>query len=310
MSAGSRVEALVTWVATQPDPVRLELVCAEHPDPRAGDRDQTVVRLDTCLSGLAWAVLLELVVVSAHVELRLDGCTDPDGARAVVTEVLAAAAGDRLTVRADPPRGRRRDVLVLGALPVSRRVLLGLGSTRAAVDRPPLERERVRQGLLSLGPADRYAGMAAPSADLTAEGCTFCGVCARACPAEALQVTVLAGEVKLVHRPSSCLDCGACTDLCPGQVLVRRGAVDWAGVLDPAPVALAAGRAGVCRRCGGAVAAAGGPTGELVCDVCAYRRSHPFGSRVMGPSAPAGRPNARPAADPRLDRYVDHGGVR
>jgi hypothetical protein len=80
-------------------------------------------------------------------------------------------------------------------------------------------------------------------------------------------------------------------------------------VLDPTPVVLATGRAGVCRRCGGVVADPGGPTAELVCDVCAYRRSHPFGSRVMGPSAPAGLPNERAAADPRLDRYVDHGGV-
>ena len=52
------------------------------------------------------------------------------------------------------------------------------------------------------------------------EACRGCGLCARDCPAEALELErVSREEYRLVYHPDRCAYCGQCADSCPHDVL-------------------------------------------------------------------------------------------
>ena len=52
------------------------------------------------------------------------------------------------------------------------------------------------------------------SVKIDAEQCTACGLCADACPAEAITVD----EVAVVDD-EKCTDCGTCVDECPSEAI-------------------------------------------------------------------------------------------
>ena len=64
---------------------------------------------------------------------------------------------------------------------------------------------------------------AAPSGDLVcADSCVFCGLCAKACPADAIKVDRKAKSWEV--DKDACVKCGACIDKCPKQSLSFGGA--------------------------------------------------------------------------------------
>ncbi len=271
-----------------------------------------MVRTEECLALLAPSAYLELVAAGiAGVTVRLNGCDAPEVVERQLEEAnrLLAACGrtDSVEVAHETLRAPRRVVHDLHALPVPRRALLFLGTADGrppAVERPGSERDQMLGALRSLccGPASRrsvaspgLAEIEAPSAILSILGCTGCGVCVRACPADALRLHTAHGtadasvqHLALRQMPAACLDCGECVRACPERAITTTGRHNWAELLAGMPQFLATRDARACSRCGGALVAL--DTDNGLCPVCAFRRLSPFGSMI--PSGAHERPRA------------------
>jgi ech hydrogenase subunit F len=49
--------------------------------------------------------------------------------------------------------------------------------------------------------------------------CKLCGMCAKVCPAKALEINKQARQIK--YSPFNCIYCGACQDACPTHTIVQ-----------------------------------------------------------------------------------------
>lgn len=113
-------------------------------------------------------------------------------------------------------------------------------------------RELVRQE--DRDPADPEGGAAAPPSAhrLTAEGCTACSTCVRACPTAALTLEPSpdGSDVTLTLLPDACVGCRQCLALCPVDALTDHGQLGWAGLLaQPSVAALETVEVKECARC-------------------------------------------------------------
>ena len=305
-----RARPLLVWLSRQTEPVDLELACAEHADPRLGSAHRVLVSMPTCLTAVPDHLLLELLVGGAdRVHVRVDGCADPG-----VTRSRIDALCDVLEAVGQPPRLRVETDLQVDAtprrvwdashMPVSRRLLLPAPDDES---RPlPLETDSAHQRLvaavarLRVAATDLAEELAGPAIMLTAEGCTLCGVCVRACPEDALRVEDLDDSSQapvttvLRQRPSACNACLDCVDLCPEDVLVAGPPWPWAALLDEDDADVAEITKATCARCGVTFPA----SQERLCEVCAFRRANPFGSTLP--------PGAVARLDPRVARRLGH----
>ncbi|MFI2754997.1 4Fe-4S dicluster domain-containing protein [Cellulomonas sp. P22] len=312
--ASDEIGPLLRWVTRLPEPVHLELVCAEHTDgPLALEPDVVAVRLGGCLGELPASALLELVASGVRqVVLRADACDRPATVEAVAAhadDLLAACVRtERMVVRATAPDERARPVLDARSLPLARRALVSFSSAAASsgtssgagARRGETERERMLDVLRVLStppprpvaapgaprpprpPRDALDRQLAPSAMLTATGCTGCGTCVRTCPVDALRLAGVPTDdgrtsLTLRHVPAACTGCGLCVEACPQHALASAGQHTWADLLTYVPRFLATAVLRGCSRCGVLL-----PPDESVslCEVCAFRRANPFGARL------------------------------
>ena len=301
------------------DSPHLVICCGEHPDPGAWSHakvgsagpvaEVAVVQLTTCLAEVNPAVLLELVAGGASgITVALDGCANPHAAEAVATraaEFLSTLgrqeAIDGALVQ---PRHRKHGMAwpILGErdVPLSRRALLGRPDGLDLLEPSEHPTERLVTALRELtereGSWTELDAIPTGIPILTASPCAGSGVCARACPVDALTLTrtVLAeaspdqdaiDQFQLVFEPARCTDCGQCLQVCPESALERSGEYVWSSLLAAVRVDLRVGLIRRCGRCG----VGHGRSGDF-CAVCAYRAANPFGSTM-----PPGRPNG---ADP------------
>lgn len=295
------LRAVQHWLARQPTGIELELCCAEHPEPARGERGATVVRLIGCAGAVAPEELVELLTLGAeHVTVRLDGCADAAAARehlSPVVELLRAGGVTRLALATDVVgrAQRRRPVLDAAAMPVSRRQLFGMatGASRELPGPDATAHDRLVSAVRELAePSNALDAIEGPALRLTARGCTACGVCVQACPAQALTLAHGVGGAglsitTLLQSPSGCDGCQLCVELCPTHVLATAGNLPWGDLLTDSPAAIATVTTARCARCSTPFPVS---TGERYCAVCAYRRLHPFGSAAP----PVGRPPAAP----------------
>ena len=306
------------WLHSADSP-HLVICCGEHPDPSAWSRaivgpggpgsGHAVVQLATCIGEVAPTVLLELVAGGASgITVALDGCANPADGEAVVARASAflSALGrsktidDAKALPRDRKHGAAWPILGESAVPLSRRALFGRPDGLDLVEPSKHPTERLVAVLRELADADgsgtELDGIPTGIPMLTASRCAGSGVCARACPVDALTLTrtVLAeanpdqdaiDQFQLVFEPARCTDCGQCLQVCPESALERSGEYVWSSLLAEARVDLRVGLIRRCGRCG----VGHGRSGDF-CAVCAYRAANPFGSTM-----PPGRPNG---ADP------------
>jgi NAD-dependent dihydropyrimidine dehydrogenase PreA subunit len=293
VAGGVDLTALLRWVAEQPDPPTVELVCCDHESSRRGLAATAVVRLPGCALALTVASYVEIAASGlTALSVRTDGCPRAAEVATTVAEaarlLAACPSAPSLTCSGVPNQRHRRDVFPLHRLPVSRRRLLTLGLAMPAPlpDVTADERSRTRAALRRLGaeggtPAGTgLATVPAHAAALAASRCTGCGVCVKACPADALRLDRTGAAFALLFQPAACTDCLRCSQLCPEGSLLRTGRSDWAQVLDGGSWELATGRSRLCARCGASFADGGS---AQLCPVCTYRRGNPFGSHVVAP---------------------------
>ena len=297
-----RVQPLLDWVARQDQPVELELVCAEHPDPARGAKGRFVVVLPVCAASLPEHVLYEVLVLGAElVWVRTDGCAEVEatGARiAWMQSVLAAVgAGERLHAEAEPASQHRRRVLDATVMSVSRRRLLMLSECDAAPEEGASAHRRLVTTLRALAGAPSAAPgtpseLAGPGLALVSEGCTACGVCVRACPEDALALVdveetgpdgAVITRTILRQYPAACGGAGACLQLCPEDALSAPEHWGLDALLEDDVVDLDEIAKAVCRRCGATFP----DSGAELCELCSFRRANPFGGAL--PPAVAAR---------------------
>ena len=99
-------------------------------------------------------------------------------------------------------------------------------------------------------PKAAKADAPADDGDLTcADSCVFCGLCAKACPADAIEVDRKAKSWKV--DTDECIKCGACIDKCPKGSLSFGGAA--AEPAEPAKKSIASVKEGECIGCNACV---------------------------------------------------------
>ena len=100
---------------------------------------------------------------------------------------------------------------------------------------------------------DAAAPVSSPDdGDLTcADSCVFCGLCAKACPADAIEVDRKEKLWKV--DVESCVKCGACIDKCPKGSLSFGGAAEEAAPAEPAKKSIASVIEGECIGCNACV---------------------------------------------------------
>jgi len=285
------LSSLLRWLADQPDPPNVGLVCAHEAGPVWASSDALVVRLDGCAAELSPASYLEAAAGSVA-QLTVLAADCPQVGRiemsmAEANRLLSAYPGVRLVVckTERERRQRRAHVYDMRRLPVSRRRLLFL----ARLDHswmPDVHADQRARFLAALGhlagngasPSAMHE-LPAPSAFLAATECTACAVCVRACPTGALRLDQTdsdLGAFTLKSLMSRCVDCGRCVALCPSGVLVRTGQADWAQLLDDNLEIVATGSVRRCAHCGGNFA---GSEASQYCPSCLFRMENPFRSR-------------------------------
>jgi len=311
-----------------PDHASLELVCELCPAGERGPRPvDAAVTVSGCLAALGPSTYAALYVLGVgEVQVRVDACDAcPVGARASIERTVQKAASvlrawpdARVTCTAEPvgDEGYPRPVFEADHPPVSRRRLFaplaadeerGLADALADVAAPEAgkgataERRRLIKALAALPPAGQVfcptplAGQTFMQHGVDVE-CSACGACAKACPTGALALDVddAAQTYSLTHRPAICAGCHTCIDLCERGALYASGVPLVSALQADRAVVISAGRFERCARCGARLPV-GAADADGLCELCAFRRANPFGSRL--PERMRARVGGRSAPD-------------
>lgn len=305
-SADDAVSALLNSVA-HVENADLELVCARNPQPEKGASENSIgILVKGCLAGLgtgAYVALapfgLERIIPRTEAcsacqwaSLRLEIEAQIARARRFLaawdkTEAIAASYAtnemvDRPLWNAENPPLSRRELFRMmarqGQIAMARAMENG-GHTTGR--RPGRDRLRLLCAVAHLpAPQDETStepgelGFAAVS--VTAD-CTACAACARACPTDALKFEKDEDNTNfgLKFSAPACIGCDVCARVClPGAVTVNHNP-SFAEVFGAEEVKLQEGELVKCKRCGALTAKRGD---NQLCDLCEYRRTHPFGS--------------------------------
>lgn len=290
--------ALLRCVDRLVDREIIEVACQHHPDPARGKRDvDAVIQTNGCLSAMSTAAYISLLALGVNeVRVRLDACADCP--LRIVQPSLEKTVAQADALNADRDGGIRiaeagrakRPVYSVKNPPVSRRGFFRMAAmqTESAVDElaprqemvydsgPPLERQRLIRALSRLDglqpdapvPDNSFIQMQA------SDDCTACGICARVCPTDALQIHTDADHFDLVFKPANCVNCGLCFTYCDPDALSAGGQPTYAEVISGQERTLIQGPLRYCHKCGAAFKSG---NDDKLCPVCAARHENPFG---------------------------------
>lgn len=173
-------------------------------------------------------------------------------------------------------------------VPHSRRDLFGMGaSTLQLPDDDMLPEDRERLALTRLLQAEGVgpsvlADTRSHGLLLQTSGCTACGVCVKACPTDALELTYT--EIGTERRISSlgivdsqCIGCRKCVELCPESAFTVEGNTSWETRLADTPKRpLETIPTVKCEKCKTFFPLKDGGT---LCKTCKATRDNPFAIR-------------------------------
>lgn len=295
----------------------VEMACVIHPQAEKGpSHSSAVLRSSGCLAALGTSAYLSLFALGvSHIVLRLDACADcPLGQvqpeiknnlmlacqiatsetadatemASLVTQIHPEWPERRVMSVAHPTRSRREFFKSLTTVDDLPPLVSQLIADEPQTNEKPLPRERRRLlAAWQLLPADERPMPSATAlealsfAHITADAnCTACGLCARVCPTDALQLIVDNDKdnYQLAFMAKNCVDCGLCVALCEPGALHRQPPKAEKLLVDQ-PEILQQGLLQHCQRCKTSFA---GSADSHLCPICTFRQQNPFGSRLIG----------------------------
>jgi Fe-S-cluster-containing hydrogenase component 2 len=315
-SADDAVPALLNAVVHAEDRI-LDLVCSKNPQAEKGTSENSIgIRVKGCLAGLGTGAYVALAPFGLErIVLRTEACSACDWASLhseIETQVKRArrflsawdtapsiavsSASDAMVERplwnADNPPLSRRELFRMmarqGQVAMARAMENGV---RTSGRHPGRDRLRLLAGEEHL-PVLQHETSTKPGefgfAVLTVtEACTACGACGRACPTDALKFEKDEDNTKFALKFSArlCVACDLCARVCAPAAVTVNHDPGFAEVFGAQELPLLEGELVKCKRCGALTAKRGE---DQLCDLCDYRRTHPFGS-IIPPGYKAGR---------------------
>lgn len=293
LSGSDNTHRLLFCVSQLVDRETVEIACAFHPNPTAGDaKVDAVVTTTGCLAALDVSTYLSLAANGVkRTCVRLDACAqcplaplqlEIEAAIRQASDLLTNAGVSRTVVVAPlAPKPKRRTVYSAKNPPISRRGFFQALGQHGRDLLPSLEGESARvrliEALRALKPKNPGATVPAGTAAAFAvsDACNACTTCARICPTGALEFARNESSYALAFSASKCIDCGLCLKYCEPNALERRGAPTLGEFISADSIVLHTGALNRCRKCRTLFA---GQADSGLCPVCAYRRKRPFGA--------------------------------
>jgi ferredoxin len=313
--ADDDVSSLLTCAA-RVESRTIDLVCGLQPQPENGPQaESTGIRIAACLAGLGSGAYLSLSALGLeYMLLRTEACSackwgslkpqierhaaqanqllagwDKAGSVACLEQVDSPVERPLWDAK-NPPLSRRDLFRMLGRqgqVAMARAMENGLSASKP---QPGRERLRILSALAHLPqpedePAISLSGLGFAALNVSAD-CTACGVCAKACPTEALHFEKNEQETAftLSFSPQNCTGCELCAHVCaPAAITLDPDPTFETVFAIKEPVTLQAGELVRCERCKTLMA---DRPGQSICGLCEYRRAHPFGSVLPPGLAP------------------------
>lgn len=287
----------------------MELLCGIHPDPETGAAGSTGIRVRGCLAGLGSGAYLLLASLGIkRVMARTDACKTCKWAtlnmqierqvsqsRMFLAEwgkaesIVCVSDSSEMVERpiwesTNPPLSRRdlfRMMARQGQIAIARAAEDGhvhqekqVGRDRlrllSAVKNLPMEHTPTPFGLKDLG----FATL------MVSETCTACGVCATACPTQAVRFEKTENEkyFTLTFSAPECIGCDICAHVCAPAAISIEHNPSFEDVFGSGKQFIAReGRLIRCARCRTLMAER---PGIQFCPLCEFRRQNPFGSKL------------------------------
>ncbi len=301
-AADDEVEALLNC-ATRLDVQTCEIVCSLNPNIAIGDPAAAAIRVRGCLAGLGVGAYLSLANQGlTQIIVRLDACAGCPWSELCLQiesqvkqaqRILAAWKLDNVLLCAPPETAvefKKRPYWSAGSPPVSRRDLFRWRKKEKETEaedknvskyNPFRERLRILQAFRKRPLTDHNdavldaLGFALVSINAD---CTACGVCARACPTGALQLTKEDGSFQLNFTPQACIGCDICSHVCVPQAITIEHAATYNQIFNTdSDQIVQQGSLTQCAKCNTYFADKG--TTQL-CPPCEFRRQNRFGSTL------------------------------
>lgn len=286
----------------------VELLCGLHPHPETGvEEAATGIQLRGCLAALGSAAYLSLSALGMErISLRVDACfeckwaslrgqIDRQAAEAAIFLDAWDRAGAMVTVeQVDTPVKRpfwnaknpplsRRDLFRMLGRQGQMAMARAMENEQAAHEKQPGRQRRRLLGAMghlpprTRQPESRLEGFALLK---VTEACNACGTCEKGCPTHALEFLKDEKEMtfRLSFSPQACIGCELCAHVCGPAAITVDPAPSFGEVFGPEePVLLQSGKLARCSHCRSWMAER---PGKKLCDLCEFRRAHPFGSTM------------------------------
>jgi Fe-S-cluster-containing hydrogenase component 2 len=286
----------------------VELICGLHPHPEIGtDTESIGIQIHGCLAGLGTGAYVALSALGLNrLSLLTDACSackwhplSPEIHRQVERANRFLSAWERddsitcmdkialpverpLWNAKNPPLSRRdlfRMLARQGQIAMARAMENGITSSRR---QPGRDRLRLVSAVSHLPePVANVDLHEFGFATLTiSNSCNACGACGKSCPTEALHFEMDTNETtfSISFSAQNCIGCDICAHVClPDAISINHTPTFEQVFGTREPVIAESGSMVRCERCKTLMAAR---EGVMVCSLCEYRRTNPFGSMM------------------------------
>jgi ferredoxin len=294
--------------ATHIEEQTVEFLCGYHQKPETGNTSEAIgIRIKGCLAGLGTGAYLTLSALGVtRILSRTDVCevcewhslrseihhqaeranrflSGWDKKNAVICMDAIEAPVERVLWNAKNPPISRRDLFRFAAREGQIAMARTMENGTASTERKP-GRDRLR--LLA---AVSHLPEPVANTDLQpfgfatlaiSDACIACGACGRACPTQALRFDKNEEEMTfaILFTAKNCIDCGLCDHVCLPDAISFNHVPTFEEVFaaEESPI-VESGELVRCERCKSWTAKR---EGVKYCQLCEYRREHPFGSMM------------------------------